>query len=57
MGGVRKTQKNISDKRNVQIHMDKTQKRTDYGLLKGKQAIWKGQSNGSQPANTTDPGP
>lgn len=37
--------------------MDKTQKRTDYGLFKGKQAIWKGQSTGSQPANTIDPCP
>lgn len=32
-------------------------KMTDCGLFKRKEAIWKSQSTGSQPVNTTDPAP
>lgn len=45
----RKNVKNIPGKRNVQIHMDKAQMQK---TVRGKPAIWKGQSTGSQPVNT-----
>lgn len=32
-------------------------KMTDCGLFKRKEAIWKSQSTGSQPVNTTDAAP